>query len=66
MSLDENNLMEPSVVIDDSSEIEDEYNTAYELLEESNSNSISDYQALLSNSRIDDKAIKIKEQCIYR
>ncbi len=45
----------------------DQYVHDFETLEESNSLAkIDDYNSLLSSTRIDDKAIKIKEQCIYR
>jgi len=46
----------------------DEYKTSFEALESSTDleTKITDYQALLLNPRIDDKAVKIKEQCIYR
>lgn len=27
---------------------------------------LSDFEALLQNPRVDDEAIKVKEQCIYR
>lgn len=45
----------------------DEYIQSFEALEESdNSDKIAEYTALLNNARDDDKAVKIKEQCIYR
>lgn len=44
----------------------DEYAAAFEQLEEDESKSIVAFKALLQNERVDDKAIKIKEQCIYR
>jgi 26S proteasome regulatory subunit N6 len=51
-------------------ETEDEMVTSLELLEnltpELRSSIVEDYRAILNNPREDDKAIKIKEQCIYR
>lgn len=48
-------------------EEEDEYLTSFEAIETSTDESkISDYQTLLLNPRYDEKAVKIKEQCIYR
>ncbi|KAJ1407747.1 hypothetical protein B484DRAFT_337157 [Ochromonadaceae sp. CCMP2298] len=46
----------------------DEYLVSFEELEGSQDleSKIADYQALLSNPRYDDAAVKIKEQCIYR
>eukprot|EP01032_Pedospumella_encystans_P023025 gene23025-26079_t len=48
-------------------EEEDEYLTNFEAVEGSTDESkIADYQTLLLNPRYDEKAVKIKEQCIYR
>lgn len=51
-------------------EVEDEMVTSLENLEnltpELRSSIVEDYRAILNNLRQDDKAIKIKEQCIYR
>lgn len=48
-------------------EEEDEYLTNFEAVEGSADESkIADYQTLLLNPRYDEKAVKIKEQCIYR
>ena len=55
------------VVVPDEPEAEiDELKIAFELLEEKISHSPSDYQELLLNPRMDDAAVKIKEQCIYK
>ena len=48
-------------------EEEDEYLTNFEAVEGSTDESkIADYQTLLLNPIYDEKAVKIKEQCIYR
>jgi len=48
-------------------EEEDEYLMSFEAIETSTDESkIADYQTLLLNPRYDEKAVKIKEQCIYR
>lgn len=44
----------------------DEYHLSFQKIEESGSNKIDDYLLLLKNNRDDEKAIKIKEECIYR
>ena len=55
------------VVVSDEPEVEiDELKVALELLEEKISDSPADYQQLLLNPRMDDAAVKIKEQCIYK
>lgn len=57
-------------VVEPVEEEEDHMLTSLESLEsltpELRSSIVEDYQAILNNSREDDKAIKIKEQCIYR
>ena len=54
-------------VLVEGAEEEDEYLTSFEAVETSTDESkIADYQTLLLNPRYDDKAVKIKEQCIYR
>lgn len=61
----ENKEME--VVSTEDLEVEiDELKVAFELLEEKTSDSPKDYQDLLLNPRMDDAAVKIKEQCIYK
>lgn len=47
---------------------EDEYMNSFDALEASSDleSKIGDYQTLLQNPRYDDKAVKVKEQCIYR
>lgn len=61
----ENKEME--VVSTEDLEVEiDELKVAFELLEEKTSDSSKDYQDLLLNPRMDDAAVKIKEQCIYK
>mmetsp|Transcript_17513 Transcript_17513/g.29535 ORF Transcript_17513/g.29535 Transcript_17513/m.29535 type:complete len:512 (-) Transcript_17513:111-1646(-) len=51
-------------------EEEDEYLTSFEALDslspEELTSKISDFQTLLQNPRYDEKAVKIKEQCIYK
>jgi hypothetical protein len=50
-------------------EIVDEYVSAFDALEVSSdatATKTAGYQALLANARVDEKALKIKEQCIYR
>ena len=56
------------MAVEEVDEIEDEYNTSFEALETSPDleSKIADYQTLLLNPRFDEKAVKIKEQCIYR
>jgi hypothetical protein len=44
----------------------DELKIAFDTLEEKNSNDPNDYKILLLNERMDDAAVKIKEQCIYK
>lgn len=44
----------------------DEYVIAFEELEESPSATAGAYQIFLQNPRIDETALKIKEQCIYK
>lgn len=46
----------------------DQYHASFEQLENEigSADRIEDYRALLLNERVDDAAIKIKEQCIYR
>ena len=57
-------------VVEPVEEEEDHMLASLESLEsltpELRSSIVEDYQAILNNSREDDKAIKIKEQCIYR
>lgn len=61
----ENKEME--VVSTEDLEVEiDDLKVAFELLEEKTSDSPKDYQDLLLNPRMDDAAVKIKEQCIYK
>jgi hypothetical protein len=59
-----------NVVIEDDDEVVDidEYQLKFESLEEQelNTSRISEFIDLLANPRVDDKAVKIKEQCIYR
>lgn len=63
----ENKEAEMEVVVPEETEIEiDELRSAFELLEEKISDSPKDYQDLLLNPRMDDIAVKIKEQCIYK
>jgi hypothetical protein len=58
---------EMDVVSTEDLEVEiDELKVAFEQLEEKTSDSPKDYQDLLLNPRMDDAAIKIKEQCIYK
>jgi hypothetical protein len=58
---------EMDVVSTEDLEVEiDELKVAFELLEEKTSDSPKDYQDLLLNPRMDDAAVKIKEQCIYK
>jgi hypothetical protein len=47
---------------------EDEYVSSFDALESSPDldAKIADYQTLLQNPRYDEKAVKVKEQCIYR
>jgi hypothetical protein len=47
---------------------EDEYVSSFDALEASPDldAKIADYQTLLQNPRYDEKAVKVKEQCIYR
>jgi hypothetical protein len=47
---------------------EDEYVSSFDALEASADldAKIADYQTLLQNPRYDEKAVKVKEQCIYR
>ena len=55
------------VVVAEEPEVEiDELKVAFELLEEKTSDSPADYQELLLNPRMDDAAVKIKVQCIYK
>ena len=44
----------------------DELKIAFDTLEENNSSDPNDYKILLLNERMDDAAVKIKEQCIYK
>lgn len=53
-------------VVDESVEILDEYEMAFNDLEEAVSPSIGDIQTFLQNPRTDEVAIKIKEKCIYK
>jgi hypothetical protein len=48
--------------------VEDEYVNSFESIETAidQTSRIADYELLLQNPRFDDKAVKIKEQCIYR
>jgi hypothetical protein len=57
-----------SVLIEEEGEEVDEYQLKFESLEEMELNAakIPQYIELLTNPRVDDKAVKIKEQCIYR
>jgi hypothetical protein len=58
---------EMDVVSTEDLEVEiDELKVSFELLEEKTSDSPKDYQDLLLNPRMDDAAVKIKEQCIYK
>lgn len=56
------------MVVELTEEPEDEYINSFEALEASSDleSKIGDYQTLLLNPRYDDKAVKVKEQCIYR
>lgn len=56
------------MAIDDVVDGEDEYISSFDALEASPelASKIADYQTLLQNPRYDEKAIKVKEQCIYR
>jgi hypothetical protein len=56
-----------SVLVEEGEEV-DEYQLKFEDLEEMELNTakIPQYIELLSSPRVDDKAVKIKEQCIYR
>ena len=50
-------------------ENEDEFKRNFDELDrsqESNDQKLHDYLLLLKNARLDDVAIKVKEQCIYR
>ena len=63
----ENKEADMEVVASEEPEIEiDELSSAFELLEEKVSQTPKDYQDLLLNPRMDDAAVKIKEQCIYK
>lgn len=63
----ENKEADMEVVAPEEAEIEiDELRSAFELLEEKISHTPKDYQDLLLNPRMDDAAVKIKEQCIYK
>ena len=54
-------------VVSEEAEVQiDELRSAFELLEEKISDVPSDYQELLLSPRMDDVAVKIKEQCIYK
>jgi hypothetical protein len=44
----------------------DEFKAAFDLLEENISDSPKDFQDMLLNPRMDEAAVKIKEQCIYK
>eukprot|EP00428_Durinskia_dybowskii_P066765 CAMPEP_0170383608 /NCGR_PEP_ID=MMETSP0117_2-20130122/15562_1 /TAXON_ID=400756 /ORGANISM="Durinskia baltica, Strain CSIRO CS-38" /LENGTH=439 /DNA_ID=CAMNT_0010639315 /DNA_START=41 /DNA_END=1360 /DNA_ORIENTATION=+ len=52
----------------DAQEVEDEYVVSFEDLDSSADvkDKTSEFQKLLQNSRYDEKAVKVKEQCIYR
>ena len=63
----ENKDSEMEVVPSEEPEVEiDVFKVSYELLEEKMSNIPKDYQEMLLNPRMDDAAVKIKEQCIYK
>lgn len=63
----ENKDNEMEVVPSEEPEVEiDEFKVSYELLEEKMSDNPKDYQEMLLNPRMDDAAVKIKEQCIYK
>lgn len=62
----ENKESEMEVVVAEEVEVIDELKATFELLEEKISDSPKDYQDLLLNPRMDDVAVKIKEQCIYK
>ena len=63
----ENKEADMEVVASEEPEIEiDELSSAFDLLEEKVSQTPKDYQDLLLNPRMDDAAVKIKEQCIYK
>lgn len=61
----ENTEMEIVVAEENENEI-DEYKTAFELLEENVSDNANDFKLMLLNARMDEVAVKIKEQCIYK
>lgn len=44
----------------------DEFQLEYDALNESTNDMTEKYQMLLLNSRVDDIAIKVKENCIYK
>jgi hypothetical protein len=44
----------------------DEYQLEFDKLNESTDDMTEKYQMLLLNSRVDDIAIKVKENCIYK
>lgn len=56
------------MVVEVADDPEDEYMSSFDALEASSDleSKIGDYQTLLQNPRYDDKAVKVKEQCIYR
>ena len=63
----EHKELEMEVIVSEDAEIDiDELRSAFDLLEENISDSPKDYQELLLNPRMDDVAVKIKEQCIYK
>ena len=62
----EETAMEVVVAVEEQEAEIDELRVAFELLEEKTSDSPADYQGLLLNPRMDDAAVKIKEQCIYK
>jgi hypothetical protein len=68
MSLEEKENQMDIVVEEEAVEEVDDFKLAFENLEisESLESKIFDYQELLKNPRIDESAVKIKEQCIYR
>jgi hypothetical protein len=44
----------------------DELKEAFDLLEENTQPNAKEYEAILASPRMDDVAVKIKEQCIYK
>jgi hypothetical protein len=59
---------EAEVYVGDAADVEDDFVSNFQALESSPDlqTKIADFEALLQNPRYDEKAVKVKEQCIYR